>query len=235
MVQLEHANALADAGKIDDAAAEIRARAKGKPDYDTAIALAEIYQKGKRWAEESKALDQAESLANTDSEKIGIYFRRGALLERSKKYDASEAQFRKVLELDPQNAETLNYLGYMLADRGLRLDEAQEMIKKALDQYPDNGAFLDSLAWVYYHQGKFDEAEGLLLRALQHMQDPTVHDHLGDVYLKLGKTKEAITQWQASLKAFQQDTQGDTDPEEMASVNKKLEGALARLAKDGKK
>jgi predicted negative regulator of RcsB-dependent stress response len=89
---------------------------------------------------------------------------------------------------------------------------------------------------VYYRQGKLNEAEGLLVQALDRMTqgDPTVHDHLGDVYFKLGKTKDAITQWQASLKEFQAGAQSDSDPEEIASVGKKLENARVRLAKETK-
>jgi tetratricopeptide (TPR) repeat protein len=160
---------------------------------------------------------------------------RGAMYERMKKYDAAEAEFHKVLELDSDNAGAMNYLGYMLADRAVRLDEAYQLIKKALDLDPQNGAYLDSLAWVYYRQGKLNEAEGLLLQALDRIgQDATVHDHLGDVYFKLGKTKDAIAQWQASLKVFQAGAQSDSDPEEIASVGKKIESARVRLAKETK-
>src|ERR1039457_1974119 len=81
-----------------------------------------------------------------------------------KKYEGAEAEFRKVLELDADNAGAMNYLGYMLADRAVRLDEACQLIKKALDLDPQNGAYLDSLGWVYYRQGKLNEAEGLLVQ-----------------------------------------------------------------------
>ena len=90
----------------------------------------------------------------------------------------------------------------MLADRNMSLDEAYTMVKKALDLDPDNCAYMDSLAWVYYRQGKLGEAEALLIRALEKIKDPTVHDHLGDVYFKEGKTPEAVAQWQASLKEY---------------------------------
>src|SRR3981081_3122160 len=104
---------------------------------------------------------------------------RGAMYERLKNYDASEAAFRKVLEVNPNNAGALNYLGYMLADRNIKLDEAQALIKKALDADTENGACLDSMGWVYFRQGKLDEAQGLLQKALDKIgQDPTVHAHL---------------------------------------------------------
>jgi tetratricopeptide (TPR) repeat protein len=235
MVQVTHASLLADLGKIDEAAAEVRGLMKGQDDREMQLELAQIYEKGKRWADMAPLLDQAEKLSTSDDDKASVHFIRGAMYERMKKFDAAEAEFRKVLELDSDNAGAMNYLGYMLADRAVRLDEAYQLIKKAVDLDPQNGAYLDSLGWVYYRQGKLNEAEGLLLQALDHIgQDATVHDHLGDVYFKLGKTKDAITQWQASLKVFQTGLQSDSDPEEMASVGKKLESARVRLAQETK-
>jgi Flp pilus assembly protein TadD len=159
---------------------------------------------------------------------------RGAMLERTKKYDEAEAAFRKVIELDAKNAGALNYLGYMLADRNVRLDEARDLVEKALALDPRNGAYLDSMGWVCFRQSKLEQAEQLLVEALDRMgTDPTVHDHLGDVYSKLGKTKEAIAQWQASVKAFEAALPGDdNDPDELAKVSKKLESARVRLAKE---
>ncbi|MBZ5620315.1 MAG: tetratricopeptide repeat protein [Acidobacteriia bacterium] len=236
MVRMEHATVLADQGKIDAAATEIRGLLKGDRDRETLIALAQIYEKGKRYTDMGKALDDAEKLATSDDEKENLYFMRGAMYERMKNYDASEAAFRKVLEINPENAGALNYLGYMLADRNTRLDEAQTMIKKALDADPDNGAYLDSLGWVYFRQGKLDEAQGLLQKALDRIgQDPTVHAHLGDVYFKMGKTREAIAQWQASLREYQSASQSDADPDEVAKVKKKLDEAQVRLAQEKKK
>jgi tetratricopeptide (TPR) repeat protein len=233
LVQLTHASLLADLGKVDEAAAAIRGLMKGPDDRDMQLELAQVYEKGKRYADMAPLLDQAEKLSMSGDDKASVHFMRGAMYERMKKYDAAEAEFRKVLELDSDNAGAMNYLGYMLADRDVRLDEAYQLIKKAVDLDPQNGAYLDSLGWVYYRQGKLNEAEGQLLQALDHIgQDPTVHDHLGDVYFKLGKTKDAITQWQASLKEFQAGSQSDSDPEEIASVGKKLESARVRLAKE---
>jgi len=221
----------------DLAAAEREAQAGTKKFADNRgascelqLALAEVYEQSKHWNEMMKALDRADQFASTGREKEQAYFMRGAGLERQKQFDQSEAAFRKVLELNPKNAGALNYLGYMLADRNVRLEEAYDLIKRAVDLEPDNGAYLDSLGWVYFRQGKLDDARGLLERALERMPDPTVRDHLGDVYLKLGKTKEAIAQWQDSLREFQKAAQQEADPEEMASVNRKLDEAQAKLA-----
>jgi tetratricopeptide (TPR) repeat protein len=234
-VTVQHAQLLADMGKVDAAATELRGLLNGKQDRAIQLELAQSYEKGKRWNEMAKALDDAEKLSTTDDEKVTVYFMRGAMLERQKKYEAAEAEFRKVLEMDANNDGALNYLGYMLADRNVRLDEAYQMVKKALDLKPDSGAYLDSLGWVYYRQGKYSDAEGLLVRALQKQPDPTVHDHLGDVYAKLGKTKEAVAQWQASLKEFQTGAPSENDPEEVAKVTKKLDDAQAKLARESRR
>jgi len=236
MVQVEHATVLADLGKVDAAAKEVRGLIRGDKDRETLLALAQVYEKGKRFQEMAKTLDDVEKLTTSNEDKENLYFMRGAMYERMKKFDDSEAAFRKVLELNPDNAEALNYLGYMLADRNVKLDEAHQMIKKALDSDPDNGAFLDSMGWVCFRQGKLDEAQGLLQRALDKIgQDPTVHAHLGDVYFKLGKTREAITQWQSSVREYQNASQAETDPEELAKVKQKLDEAQVRLAQEKKK
>ncbi len=236
MFKMERATVLGDQGKADEAAAELRGLLKGDNDREVYISLAQIFERAKRFSDMGNALDQAEKLSKTGEERATVYFMRGAMYERMKNFDASEAEFRKVLDVDGDNAGALNYLGYMLADRNVRLDEAYQMIKKAVDQEPDNGAYLDSLGWVYFRQGKLDEAENLLLRALDHMgQDPAVHDHLGDVYAKQGKTKDAISQWQASLAEYRKQPASQTDGDEVAKVTKKLDDARVRLAQETKK
>ena len=232
VVVLSHASLLSDRGKIDEAAAELRGLLKGERDRDTLIALAQVYEKGKRFSEQAKLLDEIDKLSGPD-EKETVLFLRGAMYERQKKYDLSEAEFRKVLVANPSNAEALNYLGYMLANRGIKLEEATKMIEKALELEPDNGAFLDSLGWAYYQLGRYSEAESPLLRAVEKIgTDPTVHDHLGDLYLKLGKTKEAVSQWQTSLQRYQAGAPSDNDPEDVAKIGKKLENAKVRLARE---
>jgi tetratricopeptide (TPR) repeat protein len=232
-VAATRAEVLADEGKIDDAAATLRGLLKGeKSDRAVYLEIAQVYEKSKRWTDMGKALNSAEPFSETKDEKVQLYFMRGAMLEREKKYDASEAAFRKVLDIEPDYAEALNYLGYTLADRNVKLDEAYQLIKKAVDLEPGKGEFLDSLGWVYYRQGKLDEAVTELQRALDLSEDPTIHDHLGDVYAKLGKTREAIAQWQTSLRGLQKATDGDNDPDEVAKVNRKLDEAQAKLAKE---
>jgi tetratricopeptide (TPR) repeat protein len=231
-LKAEQATILAESGKIEEGAQILRSMLGGERDRETRLALAQLYEKAKKYPEMGRELDAAEKLAKNDEEKSGIYFMRGAMYERLKKFDLSEAEFRKVLQMDPENAGALNYLGYMLADRNVRLDEAFQLIKKAVDQEPNNGAYLDSLGWVYYRQGKLSEAEGVLVKAVELAGgDATVHDHLGDVYLKQGKTRDAISQWQNSLRQYQK-SGTEADPDEVAKVSKKLDAARVKLAKE---
>jgi tetratricopeptide (TPR) repeat protein len=233
LVKITHASLLADMGKVDQGAAEIKTLLTGEKDGETYLTLARIYEKGKNFAEMEKALSEAEKLAESKQDKENIYFTRGAMFERMKKYSSAEAEFRKVLEINPKSSSALNYLGYMLADRGERLEEARDMISKALDIEPDNGAYLDSLGWVNFRLNKLDEAERNLRLSIEKINgDPTVYDHLGDVYLKQGKVKDAIAQWQLSLKEWEKSPQSEMDSSEVAKVTKKLESARVRLARE---
>jgi len=232
-VRAERASLLADMGKNEQALAETRKMLDGKNDRETYMNLAQIYEKARNFTEMAKMLDSAEKLSNDNDEKEAVFFLRGAMYERMKNLTAAEAEFRKVLAINPDNAGALNYLGYMLADRNVRLEEARDLIQKALDREPNSGAYLDSMGWVYFRLNKLKEAEDKLLQALQSMsRDATVHDHLADVYFREGKTREAIAQWQSSLKEWQTSAPGDMDHAEVAKVQKKLEDAKIRLARE---
>jgi tetratricopeptide (TPR) repeat protein len=178
-------------------------------------------------------LDAAEKLSTSNDDKENVIFMRGAMYERMKNYQQAEDEFKKALAINPDNASALNYLGYMLADRGVRLDEARDLIGKAVERDPKNGAYLDSLGWVLYRLNKLPEAEEKLREALEFMsRDPTVHDHLGDVYFKEGKIREAIAQWQNSVKEYQSSAPSEQDHTEEAKVQKKLDDAKVRLARE---
>ena len=227
------AQLLSDEGKPDEAISELKRLLDGKNDRELYVAMADIQQKAKKYNDASKSLDEAEKLAQNKEDKSNILFMRGAMYEREKKYDQAEQTFRKVLESDPTNASALNYLGYMLADRNVRLPEAQDYIQRAVKLEPNNYAFLDSLGWVYYRLNKLNDAEQQLTRSLEmSSKDPTIHDHLGDVYFKEGKTKEAIAQWQSSLKQYNQGAPSDAEPDEIAKVQKKLDSARVAQAKE---
>jgi len=235
-VKMVRASLLADMGRTDEAAAAVKGMIDGKNDRDTYVALAQIYDKGRRFEDEAAAIDAAEKLSDSDDDKKTVYFLRGAMFEKMQKLPESEAQFRKVLEIDPDDAGALNYLGYMLADRNLRLEEAEKLIAKALEIAPNNGAYLDSLGWVSFRMGKLDEAETLLRQALslgRVSRDPTVHDHLGDVCFQKGRLKDAISQWEFSLREFGLGAKAEMDPVEIAKIQKKLDRAKVRLAKEG--
>jgi tetratricopeptide (TPR) repeat protein len=237
-VRVTRANLLADMGKFDQAAADLKKLLDGKNDRDTYMQIAQVHEKAKNYGEMGKAIDAAEGLSTTPEEKEMIHFMRGAMFEKTKKFDLAEGEFRKLLAINPNSTSALNYLGYMLADRGTRLNEAVEMIRKALDQDPNNGAYLDSLGWALYRQGKLPEAEENLKRAQERTpKDATIHDHLGDVYAKQGNLKAAITEWEASVKMHQTAPASEHDPLELAKIQKKLEGARVRLAREqqGKK
>ena len=228
-----HAMVLADLGHSDQAVAELKKSLAEKPDRQGYLSLAELYERTKNFAEMGKALDDAEKLSKSKDEQVAVMFMRGAMFERDKKFDLAEKEFREVLKLDPDNASALNYLGYMFADQDIRLQEAAELIQKAVAAEPNNGAFLDSLGWVYYRQNKLKDAEEQLNRSIALMsRDPTIHDHLGDVYFKEGRIKEAIAQWQSSLREWDSSPASEKEPEEIAKVQRKLDSARVRLAKE---
>ena len=230
-VVLEHALLLADLGQTDQAINEVKALADWSKDRDILVALAQIQDKARRFEDERKTLDSADALSTAPQDKQTIEFYRGAMYEREKNYDAAEKSFRNVLQSDPENAGAMNYLGYMFADRGIRLEEAQQLISKALDLEPGNGAYQDSLGWVYYRLNQLDQAADVLRLAVDKVgKDPTVHDHLGDVYFKQGKIREAIQQWEASVAEWKVAVPADQDSVEFAKVTKKLEGARTRVA-----
>ena len=233
MLKMVRANVLSEAGKYDQALTELKTLLDGTSDREIHLTMAQVYEKQKNLAEMAKSVDAAEKLSESKEEKEGIYFTRGAMLEKQKNFEGAEREFRKVIEVNPNNASALNYLGYMFADRNVKLTEAHQMITKALDIDPNNGAYLDSLGWVLYRMDKLADAEKNLKLAIERTgKDPTVYDHLGDVQFKQGKVKEAIAQWQQSLKEYETAAISERDPAEVAKVQKKLDSAKVRLAKE---
>lgn len=225
---------LAELGKTDEAAGDLKKMFDGKTDRATYVALADVYEKGRKFDEMAKALDSAEKLSTTDDEKIAVWFMRGAMYERQNRVDKAEVEFRKVLKADPDNAGAMNYIGYMLADRNQRLPEALNIILQALEREPGNGAYLDSVGWAYYKLGRYEEAEKSLRRAVDKTpHDPTVHDHLAEALMKEGKVGEAVAQWQISLKEWGTSSPAEMRPEEVAGVKSKLETAKLKLAREG--
>ncbi len=225
---------LADTGEPDKALADVRSMLNGKPeDREIYITLAQMNTRLKRWSDAEEALNKAESLSTSAEDKEYVYFLRGSTYEREKKYDEAEAEFKKVLSIHPQSAVVLNYLGYMNADRGVRLDESLNYIKQAVSLDPANGAYLDSLGWAYFRLGKYDLAEENLTRASSHMgKDPTVQEHLGDLYQKTGRLKLAAAHWERAIVEWSKTVAPEVDSESLAKVQQKLDAAKVRIAKE---
>lgn len=235
-LKLSYAGQLADSGRSEEAAAIIKGMLKGtREDRDVLVAISNLYSRLRKWPEAEDYAKKAEELAQSQEEKQYVYFIQGSVYERQKKYDLAEERFRKVLAMDADNPNALNYLGYMLAERGVRLDEAVTLIKKALEAEPHNGAYLDSLGWAYYKQGKLDLAEEFLRKAITRSpNDATLHDHLADVYNKKGKLKEAVQHWERALEEWNKSVEAEREPADMARAQKKLEGARVKLARQTK-
>jgi tetratricopeptide (TPR) repeat protein len=226
------AGELADQGKVDEGLDMAKGLINNTPDDRTVwIAIGQIDVRLRRWKDADDAFDKAEPLTTKKEDKTYLLFLRGELAERQKHFEPAEQYFRQALDLDPANAMTLNYLGYMLADKAMRLQEALKLIRKAVDQEPMNGAYLDSLGWVYFKMGEYELAEDNLRQAVERDQtDPTVHEHMGDLYEKTGRIRQAAEQWELSLTEFAKSSPADVEPGDVAKVQKKLESARVKLA-----
>ncbi len=226
---------LADTGDPEKPLADVRSLLKGTPeDREVYLRLSIMYTRLKRWSEAEEALDKTEQLSTKPGDKENVYFLRGSTYEREKKYDLAEAEFRKILAVNPQNAATLNYLGYMNADRDVRLEESLNYVKQAVSAEPTNGAYLDSLGWAYFKLGKFDLAEENLAKASLRMgSDPTVQDHLGDLYQKTGRLKLAAAHWERAVQEWNRTVAAEVDNDLFAATQKKLDAAKVRLAREG--
>jgi tetratricopeptide (TPR) repeat protein len=226
------AGELTDLDKADEGLSMAKGLLNNSPeDRVVWIAIGQIDVRLRRWKDAEDALNKAEPLTTKKEDRTYLLFLRGELAERQKHYEPAEQLFRQALDLDPANAMTLNYLGYMLADKGMRMPEALKMIRKAVDLEPGNGAYLDSLGWVYFKMGEYELAEDNLRQAVERDQaDPTVHEHMGDLYEKTGRIRQAAEQWQLAVSEYAKSAPADVEPGDVAKVQKKLEGARVKLA-----
>ena len=231
-LKLALAQQLADEGKAEESINLAKAVVQSSPDdRDAQISLTQVYVRLKRFQEAEDILIGMEKQATRPEERQGIRFILGATYEREKKFDLAEQEFRKVLQQDPGSAGTLNYLGYMMADHNMHLEEALGMIKRAVELEPQNGAYLDSLGWAYFKLNNYDLAEQNLRRALEKTpNDATMHDHLGELYAKTGKLKLAVMHWERALAEWGRSVPADVDQQDVARVQKKLESTKTRLA-----
>jgi tetratricopeptide (TPR) repeat protein len=161
------------------------------------VTLAMLYEEE---GQSDKAIETLQQALETSLNPVEVYFRLAIIYDKKKDRDESLRNIKKVLEREPKNPEALNFLGYLYADMGTNLDEAEKLIQAALREKPDAGYIIDSLGWVYYKKGLFDQAIKELERAAAKMpQDGTIAEHLGDAYAKKQRYKEALKIYKRAL------------------------------------
>jgi len=231
-VRVNHALLLGEKGDSEEAARLLRQMLAGSAeDREIYLDLAQVYERGHQYAQAEQAARAAEKTAARPADNETVWFMLGAIYERQKKYDLAEDEFKRVLQINPRNAPVLNYYGYMLADRGLRLEEATELVKRALAEEPYNGAYLDSLGWAYFKQNRLAEAEGSLRKAVErNSHDPTILDHLGDVYFRSGRIELAASEWERALAEWRRALPTEAEPDKVAELERKLSSLKRRLA-----
>ncbi|MCP5072027.1 MAG: tetratricopeptide repeat protein [Rhodobacteraceae bacterium] len=220
--ELGRSDALIDAEKHDAAIEVLRGLARSHGDIPRVhMSLGDILRGQERYEEAGEAYDIAVSMIDDPAPNHWfLFYARGITNERSDDWDQAEADFRKALELSPDQPLVLNYLGYSLVELRMKLDEAQHMIEKAVAARPQDGFITDSLGWVLYRIGKFEDAVAPMERAVELVSDdPIINDHLGDVYWMVNRKREAEFQWKRAL---------SFDPEEKdaARIRRKLDVGL---------
>ncbi len=228
--EIARAGALQDAGKADAAIEVLRGLTKAYPTIPGVfISLGDALRRESRFAEATRAYDGAIALLpDPQPSHWFLYYARGITYEREGKWDKAEADLRFALKLSPDQPMVLNYLGYGLVEKRIKLDEAQKMIEKAVRLRPDDGYITDSLGWVYYRLGKYRQAVGPLERAVELKPlDPIINDHLGDAYWMVGRKLEARFQWRRAL-SF------NPEKKEAARIRRKLELGLDAVLKEEK-
>ena len=213
-----------DAAERSDEAIKIlkTVTTEGPKDLEAIMALGNVERGRKKFADCAQTYSQGIDIlpANNDKNNWVYYYYRGICEERSKQWSKAEVDMRKSLELQPEQPHVLNYLGYSWIDQGINLDEGMKMIKRAVDQRPDDGYIVDSLGWAYYRIGGYEDAVKNLERAIDlKPEDPTINDHLGDAYWRIGRTQEAKFQW-----AHARDLK--PEPEDLPKIEAKIQNGL---------
>ncbi len=225
----EAAEALTRLGRVEETVAELQSMIEAKPRLsDAAVSLGNVLRAEKRFVEAATAYDTAIArLGNVTAEHWLLFYYRGIARERAKQWETAEKDFLRALELQPDQPHALNYLAYSWVEQGRDFDKALEMLRKAVDQRPDDGYIVDSLGWVYQRLGQYDKAVELLERAIElKPQDPVINDHLGDAYWRVGRKLEARFQWRRAL-FF------EPEPDQVAPIEGKIEAGLADGPSDG--
>jgi tetratricopeptide (TPR) repeat protein len=221
--QIQLATNLDAADRSDEAIKILKGvTAEDPKDIEAIMALGNIERGRKKFADCTETYSQGLAAIPEPNEKTNwvYYYYRGICEERSKQWSKAEGDMRKALELQPEQPHVLNYLGYSWIDQGINLDEGMKMIKRAVEQRPDDGYIVDSLGWAYYRIGNYDDAVKNLERAVDlRPEDPTINDHLGDGYWRVGRTLEAKFQW-----AHARDLK--PEPEDLPKIEAKIENGL---------
>ncbi|MDO6458320.1 tetratricopeptide repeat protein [Celeribacter halophilus] len=228
IASLGRAETLRAAGKSEAALEVLRQLAKAHPEMDDVhIALGDALRREERYAEAAEAYSVVIDRHQPPTRALWpLYFTRGTSYERLEEWEKSEADLRQALELEPDQPQVLNYLGYSFLELKTNLDEAMEMIRKAAEMRPQDGYITDSLAWGLYRLGRYEEAVEPMERAAELMPvDPIINDHLGDVYWAVGRVREARFQWKRAL-SF------DPEEDEANRIRRKLEVGLDRVLID---
>jgi tetratricopeptide (TPR) repeat protein len=223
---------LGENGQTDEAVKILRAQLnKSDADRDTYLNIAQVYERARRYKEAEDAARTAEVMPGDPRDNEMVWFLLGAIYERQKFFDRAEDQFKKALAANPRDAAVLNYYGYMLGDLGIRLDEAEALVQRALKEDPHSGAYLDSLGWIYFRENKLNEAEATLRQAVtRESHDATIRSHLGDVLAKSGRMDLAAIEWEKSLNEWRRALPADMENDKVAEVEKKLSQVKHRIA-----
>ncbi len=223
---------LGENGQTDEAVKVLHSQlTKNESDRDIYLNIAQVYERGRRYKEAEEAAQIAEAIPGEPRDNEMVWFLLGAIYERQKFYDRAETEFKKALEANPRNAPVLNYYGYMLGDLGIRLDEAESLVQRALKEEPHSGAYLDTLGWIYFRENKIAEAEATLRKAVEReSHDATIRSHLGDVYAKAGRMDLAATEWERSLTEWHRSLPADMENDKVAELEKKLSQVKHRVA-----
>jgi len=220
--ELGRADAMRESGDVDGAIEVLQSLAQSSPeDPQVHLTLGDTLRREERYDDASKAYDAAIALYSEPTRAQWLaFFSRAITHEREKRWELAEADFRKALELNPGQPQVLNYLGYSFVEMGINLDEALDMIEQAVASEPNSGYIVDSLGWVQFQLGRYDEAVLNLERSTELLAiDPIINDHLGDAYWAVGRRIEAEFQWNRAL---------SFEPEEKdaARIRRKLEVGL---------
>lgn len=224
-VQMQVSENLTRMSQPDAALAILKDMLKERPQWtDAHVAMADILRQEKKYADAVTAYNSGLKFAGEGNTGVwAIHYSRGIALERAKDWDAAEKDFRKALELQPNNPGVLNYLGYSYLDRGVKLDEARRLIENAFKQRPNDGYIIDSFGWALFMNGEYEQAVQNLEKAVESTPaDGTINEHLGDAYWKVGRRNEARFQWQRALLST------EIEETQRTVINTKLERGLAQ-------